>query len=321
MLQRQGSAHVRAVLLALFVTFLWSTSFVLIKIGLREDIPPLTFAGLRYALAFLVLLPLTLLSPARRAVLRRLSAVDWLRLTALGVIYYAITQGTQFIALDRLPSATVSLFLNFSAVTIALLGMVFLKEHLTGWQWVGVAVSLVGAVIYLHPIGFPAAQAVGVIAVVSGMLANSVSSVLGRAVNRGGALPPLVVTAVSMGIGVLLMLALGLAVEGWPVLTAQSWLLIAALALVNTALAFTLWNLALQVLSAAESSVINNTMLIQIAVLAWLFLGEALDGKAIAGLVLAALGTLLVQLWRAPGRQALPAIPARGAEGGDPGAG
>ena len=51
------SPHHRAVLQALFVTFLWSISFVLIKFGL-EDIPPLLFAGLRYMLAFLVLLPL-----------------------------------------------------------------------------------------------------------------------------------------------------------------------------------------------------------------------------------------------------------------------
>jgi len=37
------SPHLRAVLQALFVTFLWSTSWVLIKLGLK-DIPPLTFA-------------------------------------------------------------------------------------------------------------------------------------------------------------------------------------------------------------------------------------------------------------------------------------
>jgi drug/metabolite transporter (DMT)-like permease len=45
-----------------------------------------------------------------------------------------------------------------------------------------------------------------------------------------------------------------------------------------------------------ESSVINNTMLIQIAVLAWIFLGERLGGQEIAGLAVAGLGTLLVQL-------------------------
>ena len=42
--------HRNALLQALFVTFLWSTSWVLIKLGLR-DIPALTFAGLRYGLA------------------------------------------------------------------------------------------------------------------------------------------------------------------------------------------------------------------------------------------------------------------------------
>ena len=45
-----------------------------------------------------------------------------------------------------------------------------------------------------------------------------------------------------------------------------------------------------------ESSVIDNTMLIQIAVLAWIFLGERLGGQEIAGLAVAGLGTLLVQL-------------------------
>jgi len=43
---------------ALFVTFLWATSWVLIKVGLHEPaLAPLTFAGLRYTLAALVLLP------------------------------------------------------------------------------------------------------------------------------------------------------------------------------------------------------------------------------------------------------------------------
>src|SRR3989304_1017227 len=38
-----------AALVALFVVFLWATSWVLIKFGL-ETIPPLTFAGLRYGI-------------------------------------------------------------------------------------------------------------------------------------------------------------------------------------------------------------------------------------------------------------------------------
>ena len=54
---RTGRQHALAVLQALFVTFLWSTSWVLIKIGLDDlDLKPLSFAGLRYALAALILL-------------------------------------------------------------------------------------------------------------------------------------------------------------------------------------------------------------------------------------------------------------------------
>jgi drug/metabolite transporter (DMT)-like permease len=45
-----------------------------------------------------------------------------------------------------------------------------------------------------------------------------------------------------------------------------------------------------------ESSIINNTMLIQIAILAWIFLGETLTLAQILGMLLAAVGALLVQL-------------------------
>ncbi|MFX1482391.1 MAG: EamA family transporter, partial [Promethearchaeota archaeon] len=52
-------ARVIAVLEALFVTVLWSSSFVIIKFGLNE-IPPLTFAGLRYSIASIILMTLIL---------------------------------------------------------------------------------------------------------------------------------------------------------------------------------------------------------------------------------------------------------------------
>ena len=45
-----------------------------------------------------------------------------------------------------------------------------------------------------------------------------------------------------------------------------------------------------------ESSIINNTMLFQIALLAWAFLGEGLNWQNILGMILAGMGTLLVQL-------------------------
>ena len=109
---------------------------------------------------------------------------------------------------------------------------------------------------------------------------------------------PLVVTAISMGIGSSCLLATGISIQGLPALSWSSWGIVIWLAVVNTALAFTLWNHSLRSLSATESSVINNTMLIQIAVLAWIFLGERLGWIQIAGLALVAGGSLIVQLRR-----------------------
>jgi drug/metabolite transporter (DMT)-like permease len=112
----------------------------------------------------------------------------------------------------------------------------------------------------------------------------------------------LIVTAVSMLAGSVLLLGLGLAVEGLPDLHGRAWRIIAWLAIVNTALAFTLWNQTQRVLTAVESSVINGTMLIWIPILAVAFLGESLTGKELGGLALVAVGTVLVQLRRFPRR-------------------
>ena len=290
------SSHLWAVLQALFVTFLWATSWVLIKIGLR-DMPALTFAGLRYGLAFLCLLPFAL-RPAHLATLRGLSRQQWSQLLLLGLLFYAVTQGAQFIGLAYLPAVTVSLLLNFTTIVVALIGIVLLAERPTTLQWGGVGLSVIGVLVYFYPVSLPAGQVIGLIVVVTGVLANAGSSILGRRINRAGELPPLLVTVVSMGIGAAAMLGAGVLMQGLPSLHLANWAVIGWLALVNTAFAFTLWNHTLRTLAAMESSIINSTMLIQIAVLAWLFLDEPLTGQKIVGMALAGAGALIVQVRR-----------------------
>jgi len=294
-------SHIIAVLQALFVTFLWSSSWVLIKFGL-EEIPALTFAGLRYGLAFLILAPFVLTARELRNSLAGLTTAGWLRLSALGLLFYTLTQGAQFVGLVYLPAVTVSLFLSFTPALVALMGIFFLSEAPTSLQRVGTAIYLAGAFLFLLPVEIPLAAA-GLAAAVIGLMANAGSSILGRFVNRQEDLHPLVVTVVSMGVGALVLIVVGLATQGLPHLSWKSWGLIAWLAAINTAFAFTLWNHTLRRLTAVESSLINNTMLIQIALLAWVFLGESLSPKGITGIVVAAAGVLLVQLARPKARE------------------
>ena len=286
--------HTRAVIQALFVVFLWATSWVLIKIGL-QDIPALTFAGLRYTLAFLCMLPILLFSKQRHS-LRRISRNTWGRLLLLGIILYTITQGAVFLALSYLPAVTVNLLFSFSNITVVVMGIVFLAEYPTRFQWFGVLLAILGTIIYFYPVTLLANQILGILIAVIGVLANSGSSILGRDVNRTGEIHPLSVTTISMGIGAIPLLITGIIVQGMPTMTAQGWIIIAWLAVVNTAFAFTLWNLTLRTLNAMESSIINGTMLIWIPILAVIFLQEQVSSKELIGLLVVAVGTVIVQL-------------------------
>jgi len=285
-----------AILQALFVTFLWSTSWVLIKIGL-EDIPALTFAGLRYFFAFLVLLPVYLRS-TQTIPLRALSRRDWAWLGGLGLLYYTITQGSGFLGLLYLPAITFSLLLNFTALLVALFGIPLLKERLSRLQWGGMVVFLFGVFVFFYPVLIPAGMAFGFLIAAIHVFATSFSSIVGRYVNRAGSIDALTVTVVSMGIGSMILLVVGILVEESPMLDMTGWLIILWLAVINTAFAFTLWNHTLRTLSAAQSSIINNTMLIQIAVLAWIYLDESVNWQEGIGMALVALGALLVNIKR-----------------------
>lgn len=282
--------------MALFVTFLWSTSWVLIKVGLT-DIPPLFFAGLRYAMAAVLLLPFLLRKNQRHSIVS-LTARDWLQLGVLGLFFYTLTQGSSFVGLAYLRPATLSLILSFTPILVALAAIPLLKEQPSLLQWGGVVVYLTGAGLYLLPAGVGMGPAIGVAAAIVGLIANTTSSILGRHINRDRRHSALLVTGISMLIGAGVLLGAGIAIEGLHPLSLQSWAIIGWLAVVNTAFAFTLWNVTLRSLSAMESSIINNTMLVQIALLAWICLGEALTWLEILGVILAAAGATIAQIHR-----------------------
>jgi len=288
-------SHLTAIFQALLVTFLWSTSWVLVKFGL-EDIPAFTFAGLRYSLAFFLLLPVFFRSGQAR-LLPHLERKQWLWLALLGLVYYTITQGTQFLGLKLLPAITFSLLLNLSAPLVALLSIPLLKEMPTRLQWTGIGVFIVGVALYfMRSLAMPGW--VGLLVGLSSVVATSAASIIGRGINRMGKLPALTVTVVSMGMGGILLLVVGLLVEPLPSMGVTQWGIVLWLALVNTAFAFTLWNHTLRSLSATESSMINNTMLVQIAVLAWIFLGERPSAVQWIGMAFALAGTVMVNLKR-----------------------
>lgn len=298
-MKEHAPGRLAALLLATFVTFLWSTSWVLIKVGLAAKLPPLSFAGLRYSLAALCLAPFVLGPAESRAAFRATPRPVLARVALLGLVYIALAQGGQFAALALLPAATVSVLLAMTPAVVALFGSAARSEAPTPRQWGGIAAAAAGVLLFFSPGALAVPTAAGLGAGLVALGANAAGAVLGRRVNRDAGLSPLQVTFGSIAAGSVVLLAAGAAIEGLPRLDLRSAAVVAWLAVVNTAFAFTLWNRSLRTLTAVESSVVNGLMLPQIALLAVLVLGERLGAREVAGLVLVGAGTLVVQLPKA----------------------
>ncbi|CAN5785167.1 hypothetical protein BH23ACT5_BH23ACT5_08740 [soil metagenome] len=142
-------ANSRAIIAAVAVTVLWSSSWVLIRWGLDDHgLRPVGFAGLRYGVASLVLLGWVMARPALRSSLAGISWRDFARLSGLGLVFYTITQGAQFVAIDNQPAATTSLVLSTTPLVVSVVSRRLLGEAPTAGQIVGTAFIAGGALAY-----------------------------------------------------------------------------------------------------------------------------------------------------------------------------
>jgi drug/metabolite transporter (DMT)-like permease len=288
-----AKTRVLSVAEALLVTFLWSTSYILIKIGL-EEINPLAFAAYRYAVASLIL-SVPLLYQHRK----RLLSLDWRRkmlFLLLGFTGYFVAQGLQFFGLYYLQPVTVTFLLNLTPIFVLALSALFLNELPSSTQLVGIALTLCGVFVFFY-------DALGGVGKVTGVLVTLVSGVgwaiymiISRYSLSRNEESVMILTTCSMIFGSLMLLGTTTVTGNIVAVSFNGWILILWLGVVNTAVAFTLWNQALKALQVYEQSILQNTMLIQIALLAFVFLQEPLDPQKVVGMVMVFMGVLIVQL-------------------------
>ena len=287
-------SRIKAILLAILVVIIWSTSWILLKSGI-QGIPTLTLNGLRYTLAFLVMIPFLFL-PNFRQHIAEMNRRDWKDLLVLGIVFIALTQGTMALSLTYLPATTASLIVNCTPLFVAFFGIGFLNERPQVWQWIGLLVNLLGIFLFFFPLQKQDGNTLGLVIAFTCLLFNTAGALLSRRINRDARLNAYIVSTVSIGVGGILMLLAGFMIFGIPAIRLEGAGLLIWLAVVNTAVAFPLWNTSLQTLTAMESNIISNTMLIFVAIFAFLLIGEQLTTQQILGLVLTAIGAILVQI-------------------------
>lgn len=271
-------------------TFIWASSFVLVKIILPQ-VGPLTIAGFRYFLAFLILFPFML---KKRSEINTFSRKTWLLLALIGISAYTVGNGALFWGLQFLPATTTSLLLGASPLAVLFAGTIFLKETPTWGQVAGVLVSLFGNLLFFS-IGLAPGEPLGISIVIIGMLGFTAFGILGRYVARAGQMSTLLLTGIPLGIGGGLLFLIGIPLEGWPVFDIQTAIILLWLAAVNTAAAYMLYNHALKSITALEMNVMLNVSPFGTALLAWILLGEGLERIQIWGIAVVIVGITLVQ--------------------------
>lgn len=275
--------------LALTMTaVVWGTSFVAAKVVMR-DLPPLTFAVLRFAVALAVLLPLTARLGSR-------PARGWIP-AVLGLSGVSLFFLCQNIGLQHTTAANASLINNggFPIMT-ALLAAVALGERLSPRRWLGVLISLAGvavvvltgAEVELH--GLSAGDALilasaGCIAVYTVVARVTVVDSNGLALVTGSLIYGLLFLLPAVPVELITMDA------HMPSPGAIALLLY--LGVIASGVAYWLFGFALRSLGATETAVISNLEVLVGVAVAVVALHERLSAGQIAGGILILLGIWL----------------------------
>ncbi|MEI7429979.1 MAG: DMT family transporter [Betaproteobacteria bacterium] len=127
-------------LLLTLTTLFWSGNMVVGR-AIRDDVPPLSLAFWRWAIALALTLPLAL--PHLRSQWPLLKK-GWRPVVALGLLGVGGYNTLAYIGLQYTAATNALLLNSFIPIATIALSWAFLKKHLHGIEWLGVLISLVG---------------------------------------------------------------------------------------------------------------------------------------------------------------------------------
>jgi drug/metabolite transporter (DMT)-like permease len=272
--------------------FIWGTTWAAIRIGL-EGIPPFTGVALRFGIASVVLLALAaaLKVPLGRG---RWEPALWV----INCLFsFCISYGIVYWAEQYVPSGLTSvLFATFPLWTALLAHLLLPRERLTLRGGLGALVGFAGvAVIFSEDFSLLGGPGVAVAAAVM-LLSPFISAVANVAIKRWGeGLHPLSLTAVPMGMTAVIMGGVAWYREGGESIhfTAASVGALLYLAILGSAVTFTLYYWLLSRLPATKLSFITYCVPLVAVAIGTLFLDEPLTPRVVAGSALVITGVVL----------------------------
>lgn len=271
-----------------FVMLIWGSSFTVTKTVVQE-VSPYLFATLRHIVACAVLLPFYLRQ--RKKVPQPL---PYKKLALMGILGITVYYGLFNFAMLYIPASTGALVEGLIPVAIAIPAALLLKEHLGGKSIAGIILCVTGVVL-VGFVGSPegAHTLRGSILMLLAVCCWSGYTLLSRSLKDTDTI---LATSVSTFIGSAFLIpisAVELYQHGMPEISGKAWAGIIYLGVFASALAYFLYNRALESLPAAQVGNFLNLNPVIGALIAVIFLKDIFTPWQMAGGVLVLAGIWL----------------------------
>ncbi|HOB85010.1 MAG TPA: DMT family transporter [Bacteroidales bacterium] len=283
------------IILAILACLLWSTVYAVIKIGLQYD-SPLHFAGIRFIISGLMILPFTV-KPARfiSMVRENWKIVVWVTLLQTLVNYILFYQG-----LNLVPGALGAVIVGSQPLVTAVVAAIMSNgEKLTRRKIITIIAGISGVILISAgrqalKLG-GAIEMLGVVMILGANIATATSNVLVSLKSRG--INPLVLSSTSLFTGGIIIYLLSIPLEGLPKgpLPREYWIALVWLSFVSS-FAFSLWYKLLQRphVRVSELNMFKFIIPVAGAILSWLLApGEKPELLTIAGMFIITVSLLL----------------------------
>jgi len=279
----------------LLLCCIWGSTWLFIKIGLR-DLPPISFAAIRFLVAVIILAAIILV---RRLSLPR-SSKDWWMLAGTGVLAFALNYGLIFWGEQYISSGLAALL----QATIPAFGLVIAHIHLpaermTPLKFIGVILGIAGVgVIFSNQLTFAGSKALaGSVALVISSICVAYSNVLVKAYAKK--LEPTVIAGGQMFFGLFPLAIIGFATEGSPLnfhWTGMAIISLFYLAIVGSVIAFILYYWLVRRIDVTKSMLIALVTPVTAVLLGMLVLHEEMNWRTLAGgaLIMSGIAMLVI---------------------------
>lgn len=283
----------KARLVWLILCVIWGSTWLFIKLGL-EDLPPITFAGIRFVIACAILFVLIRVRGIALPDNRR----DWGLLALTGVLSFCLNYGLVFWGEQYISSGLAAVL----QATLPAFGLVIAHFHLPGermtWSKIfGVVLGFLGvAVVFSNQLAIAGGKALaGSIALVLSALFAAYSNVLVKAYGRK--LEPAILSGGQMFFGLIPLLLIGIPLEGNPLhfhWTPMALVALLYLAVVGSVIAFMLYYWLVHNMDVTKTMLISLITPVVAVVLGMVVLGEDLSWRTVAGGIMIMVGVRFV---------------------------